>query len=130
MGIIIRQGLKYSTVAYVGVLIGAVNIIFIFPKILTPEQYGLVRLIQENGLFLASFVQLGAAHIADKFIPLFRTEDKTNNGFLFFLLVYPVVGFAIFCFLFLVFNKVWLGIYQEKSPSINAYFYYLFPWFF
>jgi O-antigen/teichoic acid export membrane protein len=127
MGIIVRQGLKYSTVAYLGVLIGAVNTIVVFPKILSPEQYGLMRLLQENGLFIAAFVQLGAANIADKFIPVFRTEDKTNNGFLFFLLIFPLAGFLLFCLLFLVFKNIWLEIYQEKSPAVNTYFYYFIP---
>lgn len=127
MGIIIRQGLKYSTVAYLGVLIGAVNTILVFPRILSPEQYGLMRLLQENGLFIAAFVQLGAANIADKFIPLFRTEDKTNNGFLFFLLLLPLAGFLLFCLLFVGFKHIWLEIYQEKSPAINTYFYYFIP---
>lgn len=127
MGIIIRQGLKYSTVAYVGVLIGAVNTIIVFPRLLSPEQYGLMRLLQENGLFIAAFIQLGAANIADKFIPVFRTEDKRNKGFLFFLLAFPLAGFIIFCLLFLSFKDLWLGIYQEKSPDVNRYFYYFIP---
>jgi O-antigen/teichoic acid export membrane protein len=127
MGIIIRQGLKYSTVAYLGVFIGAINTIIVFPRVLSPEQYGLMRLLQENGLFIAAFVQLGAANVADKFIPIFKTNDKTNNGFLFFLLMFPLAGFILFCLLFLVFKNVWLGIYQEKSPDVNIYFYYFIP---
>jgi O-antigen/teichoic acid export membrane protein len=127
MGIIIRQGVKYSTVAYVGVIIGAFNTIWLSPKLLTLEQIGLMRLVQENGLFLAAFVQLGAYNIADKFFPIFKTEDKTNNGLLFFLLTYPLIGFSIFCIALFLFKDIWLGIYQEKSPDINIYFYYFIP---
>lgn len=127
MGIIIRQGVKYSTVAYVGVLIGAFNTIWLFPKLLNPEQIGLIRLIQFNGILLASFVQLGAANIADKFFPVFKTDNKANNGFLFFLLLYPLAGFILFCAVFLLFKDVWLSIYAEKSPAVNTYFYYFIP---
>ncbi|QHT70487.1 oligosaccharide flippase family protein [Rhodocytophaga rosea] len=127
MGIIVRQGLKYSTIAFLGVVIGAVNTIIIFPKILSPEQYGLMRLIQENGLFIAAFVQLGAANIADKFIPIFQTHDKTNRGFLFFLLIYPLMGFIFFCLIYLLFKNTWLDIYLEKSPGVNTYYYFFIP---
>lgn len=127
MGIIIRQGLKYSTIAYVGVLIGAFNTIWLYPKLLNPEEIGLLRLVQANGLFLAGFVQLGAANLADKFFPVFKTADKTNNGFLFFLLFYPLAGFLVFLFAFLVFKDFWLGIYEEESPVVNQYYYYFIP---
>ncbi len=127
MGIIVRQGLKYSTIAFIGVAIGAFNTIWLNPKLLSPEEIGLLRLVQDNGLFLAGFVQLGAANLANKFFPVFKTADNTNKGFLFFLLVYPLAGFLLFLFAFLLFQDFWLGIYQQNSPAVNQYYYYFIP---
>lgn len=127
MGIIIRQGVKYSTVAYVGVVIGAINTVWLFPKLLSPEQIGLLRLFQDSGLFIASFVQLSASNLADRFFPMFKTQDKTHNGLLFLLLTFPLVGFLLFTALFLGLRDFWLGIYQEKSPAVNEYYFYFLP---
>jgi O-antigen/teichoic acid export membrane protein len=127
MGIIIRQGLKYSSVAYVGVLIGAFNTLWVYPKFLSPEQIGLLRLVQTIGLFVATFVQLGAGHLIDRFFPVFRTEDRTHNGMLPFLLLYATGGFFLFSLVYLLFRDVWLSIYAENSPELNQYFYLIIP---
>ena len=45
MGIVRRQGINIVLVSFLGVIIGAVNTLFIFPNVLGAEKHGLVMLI-------------------------------------------------------------------------------------
>jgi O-antigen/teichoic acid export membrane protein len=127
MGIIVRQGLKSTIVSYVGVAIGAFNVLWLYPKFLSPEEIGLVNLLQSLGLFFATFTQIGAPNIADKFFAYFKNEAKQHNGFLFFLIILPLIGILTFVTVFIGFKDFWLSIYEEKASAINEYFYYLIP---
>lgn len=58
MGIIQRQGIKYSIVNYFGVLLGAISTIFIYP--LDKEVYGLFRFIVDSANFFTPFILIGS----------------------------------------------------------------------
>lgn len=130
MGIIIRQSLKSTTVAYFGVLIGVLNTLFLLPKFFTIEQIGLLRLLQDIPFLLSSFIQLGAANIADRFFPYFKTEDFKNNGLLYFLIVYSLIGFIFFALILGVSYDALLSIFEAKSPLLSNYFYCVIPFVF
>ena len=68
MGIVIRQSLKSSAVAYIGVGLGVINQLFISTKFLSPEQIGLSRILLENSIMFAAFAHIGTPFIADKFL--------------------------------------------------------------
>jgi O-antigen/teichoic acid export membrane protein len=127
MGIIVRQGIKSTIVSFVGVAIGAFNLLWLYPKFLSPEEIGLIKLLLSLGVTFATFTQLGAPNVADKFFAYFRNEAKQHNGFLFFILVFPLIGIFVFIALFIGFKDFWLSIYQAKAPAINEYFYFLIP---
>lgn len=127
MGIVIKQGLRNSIVTYIGVIIGAINLLYVFPKLLKPEEIGLSRVLIDISLILASFAQLGAGAITDKFFPFFRDETKKHKGFLPMLLLYPLVGFIILTAAFLFFKDLWIASYQTKSPLLINYFYHIIP---
>ena len=127
MGIILRQSFKGTIVSYLGVLIGMVNVLWFFPKFLQPEQIGLIRLLQDFPLLLGSLIQFGAANVADRFFPYFKTEDGRDRGFFVLLIVYPLVGFLFFLILFFSFYDFWISFYQDKSPLLVKYFMYVAP---
>ena len=45
MGIVQKQGISIAFVSFVGVVIGALNTMFVFPNVLGAERHGLVMLI-------------------------------------------------------------------------------------
>jgi len=127
MGIVIRQGLKASIASYLGVAIGAFSILWIQPKMLSPSEIGLLRLLQDVAFLFAGFSQLGLMNITDKFFPNFRDLPKKNYGFFIFIWIYPFIGILIFAIVFFGFKDFWISLYAQKVPQATAYFHYIFP---
>src|SRR4051794_12704479 len=97
MGIVIRQSIKSSIVSYLGVVIGTVNLLWLYTRFLSTEQIALTRVLLGASLLFATFSQLGTTQITDRFFPHFKDDSRKHNGFLIFLLFYPLVGFLLFC---------------------------------
>ena len=127
MGIVIRESIKSSIASYTGLIIGLINVIFLYTRFLSPEEFGLVRVLQDSSLLFVSFAQLGTPFILIKFFPKFFNESKDDNGFLFFIIVISFIGFLIFTILFFSLQTTYLSFYVEKSPLILKYYYYIVP---
>lgn len=130
MGIVIRQSAKNLLVIYIGLVIGYVNTLWLYPLVLSAAQIGFVRIIISVSFLLASFASLGAINIPAKFFPFFNDIDKKHNGFLFFLFILAFVGFILFTIVFLSFKSLVYSIYEENSKLITEYFYYFIPFTF
>ena len=92
MGIIIRQSLKNSVVTYVGVVIGTLNVLFLYNKFLTPEQLGLYTALTSFPLVFAGFAHLGTPHVGVRFFNQFVDSKRQHNGFLGYILMAPLIG--------------------------------------
>ncbi|GAL83274.1 membrane export protein [Sporocytophaga myxococcoides] len=127
MGIVVRQGVKGTVVTYLGVLIGAINLLWIFPKFLKPEEIGLIRVLLDIGMVVAALSQVGAGNIADRFFSHFRDEEKFHHGFLVFLLLFPLLGYLFIGGILLIGETYFIEFYQQKSALVSHYFYSIFP---
>lgn len=127
MGVVLRQGLKASTVSYIGALIGAFNFVLLFPKIFSPDQIGLVRVLLDISLLIATFAQLGIPSISDKFFVFFNNPARKHDGFLSFLFILPLIGISLSALILVCIKDFWISAYQAKSPLLIDYFYYFIP---
>jgi O-antigen/teichoic acid export membrane protein len=73
MGIIVRQGIKNNIITYIGVLIGFFNILVLQPKVLTPEEFGLLRLLYSVSALFISLYPLGLTAFTIKYFPKMDT---------------------------------------------------------
>lgn len=127
MGLILRQGLKTSVGFYLGVVLGAINTLFISTRFFSTDQLAISRLLMENSLIFAAFAHLGAPNIMDRFFARFKDEEKENNGFLVLLLTFPIIGFVIFSIVYFIFKVQIQDFYLEKSPSVIPYLWLSLP---
>ncbi len=127
MGVVIRQGFKSLIAQYIGIVIGYVNIIFLFPLCLPLEQIGLSRFILEMGLFLAYFAQIGVPNAVNKFYPYFRNKENNDNGFQFLISFVPLIGILIFSLIFILFKPLFIDFFITNSPLVIDYFWYFIP---
>ncbi len=127
MGIIVRQSLKSSIVTYVGVMIGTINVLYLYNAFLSTDQMGLYSAMTSFPMVFASFTQLGIPLIAVRFFNRFNDELKQHNGFFVFLLVAPLLGCFIFSLLYLFGSDLFRWIYEDGSPLLVEYYYYLLP---
>ncbi len=127
MGIIIRQSLKGTLANYLGVAIGFFTTFFVLVRYLTPEEIGLTRVLLDAAVLLAGLSQLGTSSSAMRFFPYFKDEKNKDNGFFFWTLIIPLVGFLLFTLLFILFKTPVSDFFQEKSPLFVEYYHLVIP---
>jgi len=123
MGIVFKQGSLTTISSYLGVIIGYVNVLWLFPAILSPEQIGLVRLLPSIAYLLLPFCQLGLAQSVVKFFPVFNKHSGGREELLTFMLIANIVGFGLTIAFIKIFQSKIIGFFQEKSALVNDYFY-------
>ncbi|GJM60375.1 lipopolysaccharide biosynthesis protein [Persicobacter diffluens] len=119
MGVVIKQGVRASLITYFGVIFGALNFLYIMPKILEPDQIGMIRLLQDLAILLASFVQFSLPTVLDRFIPVFRKEGVSSIRF---ALIYPLPFAGIFLFIFAMNPDFWSALLIPDNPEMQPYF--------
>src|SRR5690606_18650527 len=100
MGIIIRQGFYTSLITVLGIVIGYINLLYLYPRFLETEQIGLLRTIQDASILLAPFAQVGLAQTIIRFYPQFSSEPSRGIGFINFVLLLSLGGYLIFLVVF------------------------------
>ncbi|WP_367388796.1 lipopolysaccharide biosynthesis protein [Lewinella sp. LCG006] len=103
MGVIKRQGIKAGIWMYAGVILGFVNGILLFPRILGPEVYGFVQWLFSVTGVLATVGSLGMRSGLVRYFPFFRSAENKHYGFLGFSLLIAHVGLLLLLLL------LWLG---------------------
>jgi O-antigen/teichoic acid export membrane protein len=127
MGIILRDSFRITVIAYIGAAIGFLNKIFLFTNFLSPDQVGLANMLITISLVYAQFASLGTHNIVYKFFPYFKNQEKQHNGFLQGVLVLALAGFLIATIFFFLLKKPFASFYQESSPLLVEYYFYLVP---
>lgn len=127
MGIVKKQGISFSIVSYIGIIVGMFNILYVYPKFLEANELGLIKFVIDTSMFLSPFLLLGVHSVALKYFPLFKTEDATHNGFLPFLILYFLVGSVFFFCIFYIFRTPIIDYYSEKSKLFESFLLYILP---
>lgn len=115
MGKIVKQGILSTLFSYIGVVIGYINLLWLFPYALSPEQIGIFKTIQDMALLLVPFAQLGLGHGVTRFYPRVKANQ---NAFFSLALVLSFVGFALIAGAFLLFRNQIIASYSINSPEI------------
>lgn len=126
MGVIIRQSLKATISSYIGVLIGFVNVIFLFPKFLNPETIGLIETIKAIVMLISPFALFGIPASITKFFP-FYLKDGKDDGFYFSLGMIMLGSLFIFSFLFLLFGGNLLEFLGYKAQLMKVFSWLILP---
>ncbi|OEJ99971.1 lipopolysaccharide biosynthesis protein [Roseivirga misakiensis] len=118
MGVVIKQSIRSSIFAYLGVAIGYINVLWLYPNFLSTEQVGLFRLIQSSAYLLATFGQVGLAQSLVKFFP----ELKSNKGFFTSIVFGGTIGFLILSLLTVIFRSTIVDYFAKESSMFVDYF--------
>lgn len=127
MGVIKKEGIKQSVVTYLGVLIGAVNTMYFYPKYFTEEELGLFRFLLDTATLLFPFISLGIHNLSVRMYPTFKNSTNGHNGLLFFLLIGVITGYSFFLLSSIFFIPFVDGFLDDKSLLIQENWYYIIP---
>ena len=115
MGVIKRQSIKQSLVTYLGILIGTISTLFIYP-LLEVEQYGDIQFVISIAAFFVPFLGLGLPSVAIHFFPYFKDQKEKRGRFLFILLFVTLLSLIVSLSLIYLFKNL-----VSKYFSQNAY---------
>lgn len=121
MGVVVRQSIASSIISYLGVLIGYVNLLYLYPRFLEMEQVGLLRTIQDAAILFAPFAQMGVAQSLIRFYPQYREQDAAARSFLSLMLLLAGAGFTVFTIICLFFESTFLNYFSERASAISQY---------
>lgn len=128
MGIIKKQSLQSTIFIYLGFLVGAFNIMYLFPRFVGAEEFGLTRVLFAAATTFASLSLLGVSRIMIRFYPFYNSHLKREKSdFLTLSFLIPIIGFVFFTILALLFKEKLFAVYSKKSALFLDYFYYIFP---
>lgn len=131
MGIIARQSIRGTIVTYMGVFVGFLTTFFVLTRFLTAEEIGLARVLIDVATLLCGLMQLGTSSSIIRFFPYFKRtekeEDRSHNGFFFWTIVVPFIGFLLFCILYWALHVPISGLFADKSQLFVDYYYMVLP---
>ena len=123
MGVIVRQSFWTSLFTYLGVVLGYITTLILFPKYFDLEQIGLIRLIQSNGIMFVPLVTAGMPNTLVKYFPELQQKESLKSDFISWQLII-ITGTTV---LFLLLCGIFLGsiqnLFAAESNSYNAYLY-------
>ena len=130
MGIIQKQGVKSSFYIMLGFVIGAINLLVLFPLFFTKNDQGLVRAIIDIGATLSVFCTLGTLPVVYKFYPFYNQYlGPQKNELPFITLLLNLMGFGLLLIIGWH-EKDFIILKLGKSPSLAQYFNYVYPYTF
>ncbi len=97
MGIFEKQGISTSIGSYVGVVLGYVNMGFLYPNLLQDEDFGLIRLLISGTVMLSFLAELGLSTSVIKFYPTFKNSKKETSRLFSLVLLIGTISVTTLC---------------------------------
>ncbi|GAB1445441.1 hypothetical protein MASR2M41_11350 [Flammeovirgaceae bacterium] len=121
MGIVFRQSAITTIISYCGVAIGYINLLYLYPKFLEPDQIGLLRTIQDAAILFTPFAQFGLAQSIVRYYPKLVTGKESSGSFIRLMLLLALAGFGIFFIAFKIFETPILSYFETNAQEIIGY---------
>lgn len=121
MGLVVRQSIQSSLISYTGVVIGYINLLYLYPKYLAPEQVGLLRTLQDAAILFTPFAQFGLAQTIIRYYPRFVSDKPTSQQFINLMLLLTLLGFGIFYLIYQYFEPTLLSYFEENAAAVLHY---------
>jgi O-antigen/teichoic acid export membrane protein len=123
MGIVKKQSFHSSLYLYIGLALGSVSTIILFPSVFNshPEHLGLLQIIVAYSTVASTFSLLGSPQVLIRFFPIV----KNKNQLITLAFLVSIVGFLLLLLLFIIFKEDFLQFikpYSLETDEIRTYF--------
>ena len=123
---VIKQGFYNSVWLFVGIVLGYVNTVLLFPIFLSADQFGLTRVLWAAGTVFAQFTLLGGPQVLIKYFTDFKEKPKEKGGFFMLMLLIPLLGFLIFLLAGTIFKGLIIKSYANQTALFGDNFSYIY----
>jgi O-antigen/teichoic acid export membrane protein len=125
MGIVIKQSAQATIASYLGLALGFFSFLVLFPLLLSKEQIGLIRILEESTSLLATLALAGAPNLGIRYFAYFQDAENGNNGFLRLLLLLPLFGITLVVLGMTLFDSSLRHVFAD--PLLVQYWHYIIP---
>jgi len=120
MGVIKRQGSKTLVVNYVGAVIGAIAVLFVYSS--NDEIYGYAHWLFSTATLLMPLASFGILSLVIKFFPVFReTDGQRYNGFLTLISLLLAGAFLLFLLLWKWLTPSFYGLLRTEEMNYQIF---------
>jgi len=122
MGIVRNQSIKNSISFYIGMAIGAINTVIIYPNVFNdhPEHFGLIQILIAYAILVSTFTTFGIPKTFVRFFPVIK-----EKGQLYFLsVIIPLLGFILSLLVYFLFKQQIFEL-LNASPLLKDNFFYI-----
>ena len=97
MGIVAKQSARNSLILATGLVLGAVNTMFVLPAAFEgyEEGWGLIRVMTAWGTILAQILALGMPNAILRFLPQAQEDQAREGQMLATMGIFPALAFAL-----------------------------------
>lgn len=124
MGIVLKQSLKNTSITYIGFAIGAINILFLYTKILPDSYYGLITVILAYATILMPLMAFGIHNTMVKFYS--SQQDENKNAFLTLMLLSPLITLIPLALATWFFYYDIATFLSKENEIVKDYIWYIF----
>ncbi len=121
MGIVARQATWNTLLTIVGMGLGFVNMALLFPRLLTPDEFGLTRLLVSISVVAAQVAHLGGEGTVIRYFPYFRDRANGHRGFFGLILGVATVGGLFAMLVLAVFHHRFTLWFNDSSGLYQRY---------
>lgn len=128
MGIVRNQSIKNSISFYIGMAIGAINTVIIYPNVFkdNPEHFGLIQILIAYAIVVSTITTFGIPKTFVRFFPAIK-----EKGQLYFLsLITPLVGFVLASISYILFKEEFFVLLNASDLLKENFFYIVLLVFF
>lgn len=127
MGVIQSQSFKNTIFGYLGLAIGYVNFVLLYPNFFKAEEFGLLQLLMAVSLVYSQISFFGLYTTITKYFPILKSEDKRHNGFLLIVFVISGSAFLLITLAYLLFKPIIVNAFATNSALFLDYYFILLP---
>lgn len=127
LGVIQNQSFRNTIFGYLGLAIGYVNFVLLYPNYFKAEEFGLLQLIMAISLVYSQTSFFGLYTTITKYFPILKSDSKKHNGFLLIIFVISGSAFLIISLLYLIFKPIIIEAFVSNSPLFLDYYFILIP---
>ena len=126
MGIIIKQSLRNALISYLGIAIGFVSTVKLFPSILETDQFGLTRTLLAIMFIGTQLISLGLPNSIIKFYPSLAQKTDFPKGILIVFFIPILICFLVLGIIFILAKDFLLTLYSD-TPLLSEFYLYVLP---
>ena len=127
MGNIAKQSLRNIIILFGGVFIGALNIIFLYPLILSTEDFGLTRILVSISIIAANIGAFGTPSILIKFLPFYNSTTLSKSKLFSYIFRVGLIGMIVVFLVLISLKSLILSYYNENASYFGENYYLIFP---